>query len=378
MSRRHDVNLRQALAYARHGWPVFPVVPGEKIPATPRGFKDATTDEAQIRAWWAASPGRNIGIATGRPGPDVIDVDQHGKAGNGFAAWNRAKREGLVNGPLAIVRTPSGGMHAYYAGTGQRSAKIASKHLDFRAAGGYVVAPHSTVNGRPYVVVQRQPSAATVDFGAVRQLVDPQPERPAWPPPRHVRDGGQNLDHLVARMAGQPEGNRNSFLHWAANRVLDHGQDERLPELANAAVAAGLDRREVDRTIRSAQQQARQDPHASPQPRGHVRLAPRRELESQPAARQEPAREHAGPQARTAVLEVDRDGLERSQEPASEPEAERTEYPPGGPASPEPVRGRAHQADALPTAASEPSREAAARPFAQPEAKPEPEREAGE
>jgi len=113
---------------ARHGWPVFPLVPGQKIPATPRGFKDATTDQAQIRAWWAAHPGRNIGIATGHPGPDVIDVDQHGNAGNGFAAWNRAGRAGLVDGPMAIVRTPSGGMHAYYAGTDQRSAAIASQH----------------------------------------------------------------------------------------------------------------------------------------------------------------------------------------------------------------------------------------------------------
>ena len=29
-----DAMLRQALAYARHGWPVFPCLPGQKIPAT--------------------------------------------------------------------------------------------------------------------------------------------------------------------------------------------------------------------------------------------------------------------------------------------------------------------------------------------------------
>ena len=61
--------LSQALKYAAHGWPVFPVVPGEKIPVTQHGFKDATTDPARIRAWWSANPGRNIGIATGPPGP---------------------------------------------------------------------------------------------------------------------------------------------------------------------------------------------------------------------------------------------------------------------------------------------------------------------
>jgi len=268
MTSRDDRNLRQALAYARHGWPVFPVPPGQKIPATPRGFKDATTDQAQVRAWWAAHPGRNIGIATGHPGPDVIDVDQHGNAGNGFTAWNRARREGLVDGPLAIVRTPSGGMHAYYTGTGQRSATITSQHLDFRAVGGYVVAPHSTVDGRPYVVVQRTPSTATVDFTAIRQLVDPQPERQPWQPPPQLRNGAQqNLDHLIRSMGEHREGDyRNDYLFWAANRILDQHQPERLEELGAAAVASGLPRREVDRTIRSAQQQARQDPRATPQP----------------------------------------------------------------------------------------------------------------
>src|ERR1022692_4899160 len=33
-----DGMLRAALAYARLGWPVFPCWPGEKVPATRRGF----------------------------------------------------------------------------------------------------------------------------------------------------------------------------------------------------------------------------------------------------------------------------------------------------------------------------------------------------
>ena len=33
-----DATLRQALAYARHGWPVFPCLPGQKIPATAARF----------------------------------------------------------------------------------------------------------------------------------------------------------------------------------------------------------------------------------------------------------------------------------------------------------------------------------------------------
>ena len=285
MSR--DDNLRQALAYARRGWPVFPIRPGAKTPAIasahPRGdpaggactgqcgrdghgFRDATTNPEKIRAWWGAHPDRNIGIATGHPGPDVVDVDQHGKQGNGFAAWNQAKRAGLVERPLAIVQTPSGGMHAYFQGTGQRSASIEKAHLDFRATGGYVVAPHSTVDGKPYLVVQRQPSTATVDFGAVRQLVAPPPQRQAWTPPARLQQGGkQNLDHLIDRMAELDDG-RKRYLYWAANRILDHGQDDRLPELAAAARAAGSDPAQINRTIDSARRTERQDPHRNPAP----------------------------------------------------------------------------------------------------------------
>ncbi len=34
--------LDQALAFAGHGWPVFPCQPGSKEPATRHGFRDAT------------------------------------------------------------------------------------------------------------------------------------------------------------------------------------------------------------------------------------------------------------------------------------------------------------------------------------------------
>ena len=188
-----------------------------------------------------------------------------------------------------------------------------------------------------------------------------------------MRDGGQNLDHLVAQMAGQPEGNRNGFLHWAANRVLDHGQDERLTELANAAVAAGLPRREVDRTITSARQQPRQDPHATPQPRGQAQLAPRREPAPAKGAREaKAAGRQEEPPARVAVLKVDRDGPERTEsspQPAQAPEH--------GPLPPEAGQGRTehhqvepvarrergHRAESAHNAASEPSRRAGRVPF---------------
>src|SRR5262249_22784435 len=94
--RTGDV-LGQALAYAAAGWPVFPTRPNAEIcpvpercpckaPVTPNGFKDAT-DPAQIRGWWRRWPDANAAVATGAPGPDVLDIDIK-PAGSGFAALN--------------------------------------------------------------------------------------------------------------------------------------------------------------------------------------------------------------------------------------------------------------------------------------------------
>jgi hypothetical protein len=253
MSREDGGRLEAAQRYASTGWPVFPCIPGEKVPTTRNGFKDASTDPDRIASWWSRNPDRNVAIATGDPGPDVLDVDRH-ETGSGFAAFNRLKREGLLPEPLALIRTPSGGMHAYYRGTGQRNGHLAAEHLDYRAQGGYVVAPPSAVSGRQYEVVSHQPSDATFDWSAARQLLDPQPERTPWQD--RGADRPRSVEHLAAWVATQPEGNRNAGLFWAANRAVEAGDTATLDAIARAAQSAGLPEREVDRTIRSAQQGA--------------------------------------------------------------------------------------------------------------------------
>lgn len=176
--------LDAALAYAALGWPVFPCKPGQKIPATVHGVLDATTDPEQIRAWWTRTPDANVAIATGTPGPDVIDVDVKPE-GDGHAAFERLGKHGLTGSPSRWVTTPSGGMHSYYAGTGQRNGTIPRQHIDFRGKGGYVVAPPSTIDGKRYKVISEfSAPAAEVDWRAVKALLDPpvefaQPSRPA-------------------------------------------------------------------------------------------------------------------------------------------------------------------------------------------------------
>ena len=242
--------MRQALNYAEAGWPVFPCQPSQKVPATEHGFKDATTDPDQIAWWWNKAPENNVAIATGAPGPDVLDVDVH-QSGSGFAAFNRLHREGLLGGARAYIRTPSGGLHAYFVGSEQTSGRLPEQHLDFRAQGGYVVAPPSRVGERPYELLKTSGQRGELDWGAVSRLLEP--ERSARP--EHSPDRLTNAGNLAAWVERLQEGNRNDGLFWAACRALEAGQS--LDGIADAALKTGLDEQEIRRTLASAERAAR-------------------------------------------------------------------------------------------------------------------------
>ena len=240
--------LRQALAYARHGWPVFPCLPGQKIPATQHGYQDATTDEQQITEWFGRGFTWNLAIATGAPGPDVLDVDQHGPAGNGYPAFAKLQRAGLIDGAAAYVWTPAGGMHAYFTGSHQHNGRLPSHHLDFRSRGGYIPAPPSQIDGNPYRLIAKPDGRGGLDWAAVTALLEPQRHQQ---PPAPAQDPDRALGELARWVASQPEGNRNSGLYWAANRALDADPAADLSPLA-AARQAGLDEPEITRTLDSA------------------------------------------------------------------------------------------------------------------------------
>jgi hypothetical protein len=244
--------VERALVYAAHGWPVFPCQPGGKQPATRHGFLDATTDPDKITWWWRRHPAANLAIATGQPGPDVLDVDQHGPAGNGFAAFNQLKRAGLTDRAGALVATPSGGLHAYFAGSDQRSGKLPRHHLDFRAQGGYIVAPPSQVGGRPYQVISHRDEPGGLDWSKVTGLLEPE----CHTNPPSARAGRGDLSYLAAWVGQRHEGNRNDGLFWAACRAAEAGDETVLAELATAARSIGLPDREIAATINSARRTA--------------------------------------------------------------------------------------------------------------------------
>jgi Bifunctional DNA primase/polymerase, N-terminal len=271
--------LTAALVYARQGWPVFPCRPGRKEPDTTHGFKDATTDPDRITAWWTAVPARNVAIATGAPGPDVLDVDVR-PGGSGYPALNRLQRARLLQGAVGAVVTPSGGMHLYYCGTGQASGRLPNRHLDFKATGGYVLAPPSAIGGRPYRLARPHPgrtgqtAQGQLDWAAAIALLEPpQPHPSAARPP-----GYADTDQLAAWVARLPEGNRNAGLFWAACRAAETEHPGALDALAEAARIAGLPEREVTATIASARRSTGRERRALPQ---RPRAEPRAEHDSE-------------------------------------------------------------------------------------------------
>jgi len=249
-----------ATRFAAAGIPIFPCKPAEKRPLTEHGFHDATADAEQVRRWWARWPEANIGMPTGcASGLEVVDIDVHGRV-RGFAAFELARREGLVDRWQALVKTASGGMHAYYPvdpNGAQSSWQAAKSGIDFRGEGGYVIVPPSLVmfegNRSAYELIGAgRGDSVPIDAAALRAFLDPKPAPAATIPTDARRE--VDVDRIAAWLATRAEGERNRALYWAACRLAENGvPDENARNLLGpAAEHAGLHQPEILTTIRSA------------------------------------------------------------------------------------------------------------------------------
>ena len=169
MNDRCHVNA--ALAYARLGWPVFPLhsptSTGDertcscgnakcknigKHPRTPRGCKDATTNEAQIREWWTRWPDANIGVATGTDS-DLVVLDEDPRHGGDHSLAELEAEFGTL--PHTVEQlTGGGGRHLCFKHPGQaiKNRRGVLPGMDVRGDGGYIVAaPSLHESGNRYV-----------------------------------------------------------------------------------------------------------------------------------------------------------------------------------------------------------------------------------
>jgi len=143
MTPRHEA----ALLYASRGCPVFPCLVGLKQPAVAGGFKAASTDPAQLNAWWGQAD-YNVAMCPDDIGMFVVDLD--GEAGR--LSWE--SYQNLYGSVKTVrVRTPSGGVHLYFRGEAPSSARRLGAGVDIRGRGGYVLLPPSIVAGVEYAFI---------------------------------------------------------------------------------------------------------------------------------------------------------------------------------------------------------------------------------
>ena len=277
--------LDAALAYARHGIPVLPVhtpAPGGgcscarpgcdrpgKHPRLRHGLTEASIEPSHLDLWWERWPTANVGLRTGVV-MDVADVDST----EGLHGLRHLLGGALPAGPQ--VRTGNG-WHFWFAPLGWGNRVRLLPGVDWRGAGGYVLAPPSLHSGGSRYAWLRGPGAGLPAAPAALRELIAGPAVPGWP---HARIGHPDRYATVAlqaesdRVAQAPVGARNDTLNRAAfalGRLVGAGLlDERAVtrELSAAARQAGLGRVEIARTIRSGLTAGRRQPVAfSPPPR---------------------------------------------------------------------------------------------------------------
>lgn len=204
-----SIFLKTALNLAKRDIATLPL--DGKVPLTPHGVKDATTDPRRLHLWGNRYPGANIGIPTGGvSGLVVADKDRDSEEVRRI--WDSLPPTLEV----ATGRTSGVGRHRYYRVPKGRKVKSRdlADGLELKGDGCYVVAPPSV-----------HPSGARYRWMSERSDISPLPEElievEETPKPSKKRDPS-----TIGLDTGPiPEGTRNETLTRIAGRLHDGTRD---------------------------------------------------------------------------------------------------------------------------------------------------------
>lgn len=210
-----------AVETVRRGFRAFPCIPGTKLPAVKNWANNCFVDMLETAEQWPGDA-HNIGVHC--RGLVVVDVDvKNGRDGI-------ADLKHLPDMPETYtVKTPSGGLHLYYrlppGVEVSNSARNLPAGIDVRGAGGYVLAPGSIVDGKPYVIARDLPVAPAPEWllERLRTAAERTTESGTVIGELDTPVAIDQARKVVARQSDSFEGSRDDDGARLANRLADFG-----------------------------------------------------------------------------------------------------------------------------------------------------------
>jgi putative DNA primase/helicase len=243
----HMASKLKTLLYvaSQLNFPILPLEAGGKKPVLAGGVHSATTDVADLTAYFRANPDASYGIATGgKARIGVLDVD--GTVGRASLKSLTDKHGQL---PKTVTVKTGNGTHRYFRFDDNQirnSVGTLGAGIDFRGDGGYVVGPGCT-----------HPSGHTYQYEKGRALGEV--EIALAPPWLRKAVQAKLATATLATTDGVTEGKRNLTLTSLAGRLWNAGI---APEALTAALLAEnqqicdppLDKAEVEKIAASIAQ----------------------------------------------------------------------------------------------------------------------------
>jgi hypothetical protein len=255
-----NTKLTAALQLAKQGHKVFPLVPDGKTPLLSGSWREHACDNPeQIKQWWGANPNANIGITMEKL--VALDIDPRN---GGDPSYELLRM--LYDMPHTRRHvTWSQGSHILYRQPEGVQIGCPKNHglgagIDVKGLGGYLVAPGSTIKGKPYWVANpdREIAELPQDLVALCGQAIPKSESAGK---RLVEEDDIAItlaDHWLQLNAPEAvEGQRNNTAYQVAAKLYDFGVSrdtcrEMLSDWSYAKCFPPMDQEDIDLVARSA------------------------------------------------------------------------------------------------------------------------------